>query len=174
MSRILCLLLAAVFLGALALVAQENGAIRTNVTAVTTPPVAVASPHPSSKIWSALVLATNSSDPKSVPPQLKEFAPQMKKIFGYNQYQLISNTNKEIVERTPAKLELGKGIWMNLISRRALSKEAKGGCLLNVQLYHEDRSLLESELKLAPASPLFIRGPQYGNGQLIIVLQVDR
>lgn len=172
--RLLCTLLAALFVGVLAVVAQESGAIRTSVTGSATPSVAAVSGRPSSKIWSALVLATNASDPKPAPPALREFTPKMKKIFGYNQFQLLDSASKEMNDRTPTKLELSKGIWMNLTSRRALSKEAQGGCLLSLQLYRDDHSLLESELKLAPDSPLLIRGPQYGNGQLIIVVKVER
>lgn len=171
-ARLLCTLLAAVSFGALALIAQESGVTRTTATA--TPPVAAGSSKPSSKIWSALVLATIAEDPKPAPSEIKEFVPKMKKIFGYNQFQLIGNTNKELGDRTPGKLELGKGFSMTLTGRRALSKEAQGGCLLNLQLFRDDHGIMESEIKLAPNSPIFIRGPQYGNGQLIIVLQVER
>ena len=173
-TRILCTLLTVLTFGAVALVAQESGAIRTNIT-TTTPPTPTATP--STKIWSALVLATNADNPKtpsSAPLELREFVPKMKKIFGYNQFQLIGSSTKEIGDRTPSRMEPSKSFWMTLTSRRALSKEAQGGCLLSLQLNRDDRSLMESEVKLAPGSPLFIRGPQYGNGQLIIVLKVER
>jgi hypothetical protein len=173
-TRALCTLLAILAFGAVALVAQESGAIRTNIT-TTTPPTPSATP--STKVWTALVLATNADNskaPSPAPVELREFVPKMKKVFGYNQFQLIGSSSKEIGDRTPSRMEPSKSFWMTLTSRRTLSKEAQGGALLSVQLNRDDRSILESEVKLAPDSPLFIRGPQYGNGQLIIVLKVER
>jgi hypothetical protein len=34
--------------------------------------------------------------------------------------------------------------------------------------------VVDTEVKLAPGSPLFIRGPLYGKGQIIIALRVQR
>src|SRR5262245_61371888 len=108
-TRILCTLLALLAGGALALVAEESGAIRTNVTTTTTAPPAVAPvSKPSTKIWSALVLATNADDPKPAPSELREFTPKMKKVFGYNQFQLIGSTSQEIGDRTPSRLAPSK------------------------------------------------------------------
>ena len=167
-ARALWILLAIVVCGTLGLIAQDSGAIRTTIV-TTTPAVAK-----NGRIWSALVLATNADGPKSVPPELKEFAPKMKKIFGYNQFELKGSATQEIGDRKQSRLEPSKSFWIGLTGRRALSKEAQGGYLLDLQLFREEHSLLESEVKLAPGSPLFIRGPQYGKGQLIIVLQDER
>ncbi len=135
----------------------------------------VAAPAPAAnKIWSALVFATNSSDPKPAPPELKEFEARMKRVFGYSQFELIGNAAQEISDQGESWLVPSQSFWMGLKARRALSKEAQGGYLLSLQLFQDKRPLVESEVKLAPGSPLFIRGPQYGKGQLIIVLQVQR
>jgi hypothetical protein len=45
---------------------------------------------------------------------------------------------------------------------------------VNIQLFQDNRPILETEAKVSPGSPLFIRGPQHGSGQVIIVLQVQR
>jgi hypothetical protein len=62
---------------------------------------------------------------------------------------------------------------MSVKARRATSKEARGGYLLNLQLYRDEKPLVDTEARLAPGSPMFIRGPQYGNGQIILVLQIQ-
>jgi hypothetical protein len=126
------------------------------------------------KIWSALVLATNDSSPKPAPGELQEFAPRLKRVFGYNQFQLIGSATNEIGDRAESWLVPSESFWFGLRARRALSKEARGGFLLSLQLYQDKRPLVDTEVKLAPGSPLFIRGPQYGKGQLVIVLQVQR
>jgi hypothetical protein len=62
---------------------------------------------------------------------------------------------------------------LSVTARRATSKEARGGYLLNLNIFQQKRQVCTSEVKLAPNSPLFIRGPLYGKGQIIIVLQVQ-
>ncbi len=142
------------------------------------PPAAVvrekAAPKNSDKIWSALVLATNTSDPKSAPAELREFAPRLQRVFGYNQFELKGSTAKPVDADGESWLVPSNNFWLSVRARRALSKEARGGYLLDVHLYQDQRPLVATETKLAPGSPLFIRGPMCGKGQLIIVLQVQR
>lgn len=126
------------------------------------------------QVWSALVLATNSADPKPSPAELKPFASRMKRVFGYNQFELAGSASQAIGNQQESWLVPSKSFSMGLRGRRAMSKEAQGGYLLSLQLYQDKRELVDTEVKLAPGSPLFIRGPQYGKGQLIIVLQVQR
>ena len=125
------------------------------------------------KIWSALVVATNAASPKDPPAELREFAPRLNRIFGYNQFELVGNATEIIDDKIESWLVPSQSFWLGVKARRCTSKEARGGYLLNLQLFHDKRPLVDTEAKLAPGSPLFIRGPQYGKGQIIIVLQVQ-
>ncbi len=51
-------------------------------------------------------------------------------------------------------------------------KEARGGYLLNLELFHDKQQLVETEAKIAPESPLFIRGPLHARGQILFVVLV--
>src|SRR6185295_11675735 len=51
--------------------------------------------------------------------------------------------------------------------------ETPAGYVLNLKLYKEKELLLETEAKLSKQSPLVIKGPQVGSGQLLLVLVVD-
>ena len=51
--------------------------------------------------------------------------------------------------------------------------ETDAGYLLNLKLFQEKSLLLETEAKLSKASPLVIKGPQVGDGQLLLVLVVQ-
>jgi hypothetical protein len=163
-ARAALLLLAALICGALAVAATEG--IKATASA---PEPALAT----DRIWSALVLATNAPTPKEPPPELREFAPRLKRIFGYNQFELAGSVLEVIDEQTESWLVPSQLFSLSIKARRSTSKEARGGYLLNLQLFQEKRPLVDTEAKLAPGSPLFIRGPQYGKGQLIIVLQVQ-
>jgi hypothetical protein len=126
------------------------------------------------KVWSGLVYATNASAPKDPPAELRDFAARLKRIFGYNQFQLAGSAANVIDSDGESWLVPSKAFSLAVRARRATSKEARGGYLINLQLYQGSRPLVDTEAKLAPGSPLFIRGPACGTGHLIIVLQVQR
>ncbi|MCE9612177.1 MAG: hypothetical protein K8R23_18420 [Chthoniobacter sp.] len=126
------------------------------------------------KIWSAVILATNSATPKEAPPELGEFTARLKRVFGYTQYELIGSVTEKIDDKSESWLVPSRNFWLQVKARHISSKEARGGYLLNLQFFQDKRPILESEAKLAPGSPLFVRGPEYGRGQIIIVLQVQR
>ena len=155
-----------------AFAAEGETAIATSGTSAVPAPKAPAADG--DQIWSAVVLATTPPAPKDAPPELREFAARLKRVFGYSQFELIGAASEKIDEKSESWLVPSQSFWLSVKARRAVSKEARGGYLLNLQLFHDKRPLLETEAKLAPHSPLFIRGPEYGKGQLIIVLQVQR
>lgn len=126
------------------------------------------------KIWSAVILATNPPAPKDAPPELVEFAPRLKRVFGYTQFEVIGSAAEKIDDKSESWLVPSRNFWLSVKARRVASKEARGGYLLNLQFFQDKRPILETEAKLAPGCPLFIRGPQHGRGQVIIVLQVQR
>ena len=158
----------------LALVAIFLGGALTSLAAEVEPVKATEPASKMNKIWSGLVVATNAANPKEAPAELKEFAPRLKRVFGYNQFELAGSAWQEIGDQGESWLVPSKSFWLGLKARRALSKEAQGGYLLSMQLFQDKRPLVDTEVKLAPGSPLFIRGPQYGKGQIIIVLQIER
>ena len=125
------------------------------------------------RIWSAVILATNPDVPKEPPVELREFAPRLKRMFGYTQFELAGSATEEIDELTENWLLPSPIFPLSVTARRATSKEARGGYLLNLKIFQQNRQVCTSEVKLAPNSPLFIRGPLYGKGQIIIVLQVQ-
>ncbi len=51
--------------------------------------------------------------------------------------------------------------------------ESEAGYVLNLKLYKEKELLLETDTKLSKRSPLVIKGPQIGSGQLLLVLVVQ-
>lgn len=125
-------------------------------------------------LWSAVVLATNEAKPKDAPKELQEFAPRLKRVFGYNQFAVVGSAAKPLVNGGESWLVPTPNFWFGVKARRATSVEARGGYLLTLQLFQDKRLLVDSETRLAPGSPLFIRGPQCGGGQIVFVLQVQR
>jgi hypothetical protein len=124
------------------------------------------------KIWSAVLLATNVKSPKEPPDELKPVAARLQRIFGYNQFEIVGRDTAKLDDDAKLSLTPTKTFWLNLQARRASSPDARGGYLLNLLLYQNDRPLVDTVAVIAPASPLFFRGPMSSKGQVIVVLQV--
>jgi len=119
-------------------------------------------------IWSALVLATNEKAPQSVPEKLADYAPTIKKVFGYNSLYLMGDKKRELVSGGEEWLVPSKEFFM-LVRCRAREATAYA---LSIELYRNHKMLVSADVKLARGAPLYIRGPQWGGGQLIFLLDV--
>src|SRR6266513_127965 len=45
-------------------------------------------------VWSGLVIAENVPQPQPIPPELNRIEGSLKKLFGYNQFQVIGQSRK--------------------------------------------------------------------------------
>ncbi|MEY2531266.1 MAG: hypothetical protein QOI96_1351 [Verrucomicrobiota bacterium] len=130
---------------------------------------AAASAPAAEKVWSGLVIAENASRPATTPAELKKFEQTLKELFGYNQFNIIGQSSKT--------LKTGQEDWLASSKYFSLRVDSRGetgaGYVLNLKLYKEQELLLETEAKLSKSSPLVIKGPQVGGGQLLLVLIVQ-
>lgn len=117
-------------------------------------------------LWSGLVLATNAKKPRTPEPPLDGLRDRLKKVFGYNQFVLLGQNTKNMSDLDERWLMPSREFFLRVESK----DHGKFGHLLDIQFFHEKQPLLETTVRLPPRCPLFIRGPQYGDGQLIIVL----
>ena len=114
-------------------------------------------------------MAENVADPQPVPSELTRIEGLLKRFFGYNQFQVIGQSEKN--------LKTGQEDWLARSKFFGLHVDARGetqaGYVLNLKLYKEKELLLETETKLSKRSPLVIKGPQVGGGQLLLILIVQ-
>jgi hypothetical protein len=120
-------------------------------------------------VWSGLVIADNVAEPSAMPSELKRFEKALKGLFGYNEFNIIGQSSKI--------LKTGEEDWLASSKYFSLHVDARGetgaGYELDLKLYKEKELLLETEAKLSKSSPLVIKGPQVGGGQLLLVLMVE-
>ena len=126
-------------------------------------------------IWGGLILAENPSKdaapktPTKWPAALAGREKQISRIFGYKELNVIGQAQQTI--------KTGEEDWLVPSKRFYLKVDTKNpiphGYLLALELYQEDKLLVEATIKLARGNPLYIRGPQVGSGQLIIALVAD-
>src|SRR5436190_4120476 len=119
-------------------------------------------------VWSGLVIAENVPQPAPIPPELTKLEQTLKDLFGYNQFELIGQSDKT--------LKTGQEDWLANSKYFALHVDARGendaGYALNLKLYKEKDVLLETDANLSRTSPIVIKGPQVGSGQLLLILVV--
>jgi opacity protein-like surface antigen len=120
-------------------------------------------------VWSGLVMAENVAKPQPIPSELTRIEGSLKRFFGYNQFQVIGQSQKTLKTGQEDWLATSKFFGLHVDARG----ETQGGYVLNLKLYKEKELLLETDAKLSKRSPLVIKGPQVGGGQLLLVLVVQ-
>jgi hypothetical protein len=128
---------------------------------------------PKGHIWSAVLIANNVSKPKDPPPELRLIASRLKRVFGYNQFEIAGKDDAPIGDGEERKLTPSRAFWIDLKARKASIKEARGGYLLNLRLYQNEKPIVDTVALIAPESPLFFRGPMHAKGQIIVALQIQ-
>jgi hypothetical protein len=130
--------------------------------------VSAASADAAQAVWSGLVIAENVPQPAPIPSELVGLEQTLKDLFGYNQFEVIGQSSKT--------LKTGQEDWLANSKYFGLHVDARGendsGYSLNLKLYKENDVLLETDANLSKSSPLVIKGPQVGSGQLLLVLVV--
>jgi hypothetical protein len=121
------------------------------------------------RVWSGLVVATNAGRPHAPPAEMHRFEGTLKQTFGYNQFELIGQSRKA--------LQNGEENWMASSKHFSLHVDARGatrdGYRLKLVLFQDRQVLLETDATLTKSSPLVIKGPQIGAGQLLLLLVVQ-
>ena|SRR5215471_5910903 len=121
------------------------------------------------KVWSGLVVATNVANPTLPPPEMHRLQGTLQRTFGYNQFELIGQSRNT--------LRSGEENWLASSKHFSLHVDAQGttrdGYRLNLKLYQDQEILLETDATLSRSSPLVVKGPEVGAGQLLLLLVVE-
>jgi len=120
-------------------------------------------------VWSGLVMATNAPEPTPIPAELNRFESTLKQLFGYNQYQVIGQSRNTLTKGEEDWRASSKYFALQVNSKPAASAAYR----LNLQLFQEDKLLLETDADLSKKKPLVIRGPQVGQGQLVLLVVME-
>jgi hypothetical protein len=122
-------------------------------------------------IWSGLVLGTNQEHPKPAPPALERYWAKLKNIFGYNQYELLGEHLEVLTGAGEHWLIPRKDFFLRVDSHRG---ERPGYYSMKMDFYQEKNLLGQMEASVSGSSQnvVFIRGPEYDSGRIIIILLV--
>ena len=132
--------------------------------------VSLPSANAAQTVWSGLVIASNAAKPDPPSPELTYLEETLKDWFGYNQYKVIGQSRKVLVTGSEDWLAQSKYFSLHIDSKEGNDKT---GYTVNLKLFQERNLLLEWEAKLSKDRPLIVKGPQVGDGQLILLLVVQ-
>ena len=121
------------------------------------------------KVWSGLVVATNAAKPRPAPAEVHQLDRTLQRTFGYNQFDVIGQSSKALQNDQSNWLAVSKHFSLH-VDPRGVSSD---GYRVNLQLFQDRQMLLETDATLSKSSPLVIRGPQIGAGQLLLLLVVE-
>lgn len=121
------------------------------------------------RIWSGIVLATQADKPKAAPSELQRVAPRIERFFGYNQLELIGSATKNVDEACERWLVPSQHFWLCVKAKKGANEHSY---TLHTTLFHDQKSIVETDAKLGRDMPLLIRGPMHARGQLLIILQL--
>lgn len=130
--------------------------------------LAAAAPLRADSIWAALVLGTNEKPPKPAPAELAPFESGIRTIFGYNTLYLLGAKKRDVVKGGEQWIVPTKKVFLKV---RCLDR-GEASYRMQLDLYVRKQLVASSEVKLARGAPLYIRGPSWGRGRLIFVLEV--
>lgn len=121
------------------------------------------------KLWGGLLVGSNEPPPDPQPARLQRYQPRLSRIFGYPYFSLIGQSKRELSADAEQWLIPGEDFSVRCFVRPG---KADGIYRVSLQLFRGQKELVQTVARLSRGSPLFIRGPLYGKGQLIIVIMV--
>ena len=125
------------------------------------------------RIWCALILATNEEHVHNFGPEFSPVTRKIERFFGYRNVDLIGTATKAIAGAEGGAeqwLVPSPDFWLSVRSKR----EGNGEYLEDIEIFHDDHRILQTQARLGAESPLLIRGPMHERGQLVIALQIVR
>ena len=127
-----------------------------------------AEPMPAN-VWGCLLYASNSPDPVQTPVRLSRYDKKLEQETGFSSLRTLGENQAQFVAGRNGVLTFPGDLRVAVTS---LSRGPDGKILVGLELFRGDKQLLLTQAKLNQGSPLFIRGPAWRQGELIIAVVV--
>ena len=123
------------------------------------------------KIWGALFFATDGKvkEASESTPEAKAIIERLGKAFEEKHYQLLGEHTQAIFSEYESWVVPSKDIFLKIDSKGP-AKKGKG-INLHLQLWRDKNVLLKTDVVLRD-TPIFIRGPKWGDGYLIMAIEL--
>ena len=122
------------------------------------------------KVWSETTIDLSvktilaSQTPGRDDPSLKRFKDELKDLFRYSSYQLLSRDNLRLNQKNSGTISLPGNRSMKITS-----KGISGGRVsLEVEMFRNNRQIFQTVVRLLNDSEVTVGGPKHEDGNLLI------
>jgi hypothetical protein len=119
--------------------------------------------------WGCLIYASNAGAHNDLPDQLNGYDVRMSCAFGYSRFCMIAQRQTALQAQKEAGLVFSDDLKIVLTS---LTGGSDGKYLIKLLFVEGKEPVMETQARVNRDSPLFIRGPNWRDGQIIIVVMV--
>ena len=120
-------------------------------------------------VWGCLLYASNSTKVFDLPSRLTGYDVRLRNGFGFSNYRVIAQRETAVGDRDENLLVSAGDIQVLLTN---LSRASDGKYLVGILFLEGTKQVKETQARVGERSPLFIRGPDWREGQIIIVVMV--
>jgi hypothetical protein len=125
--------------------------------------------HAAVHAWGCLLYASNAEKAFELPSRLAGYSAPLRRSLGYSNYRVIAQREISMEDRAE-NLLVSAGDIQVLLTSASLGPDGK--YLLGLLFVEGAKHVMETEARVGEGSPLFIRGPDWREGQIIIVVTV--
>jgi hypothetical protein len=119
--------------------------------------------------WGCLIYASNAGAHNDLPDRLNSYDVRMSCAFGYSRFCMIAQRQTALQAQKEAGLVFSDDLKIVLTS---LTGGSDGKYLIKLLFVEGKEPVMETQARVNRGSPLFIRGPNWRDGQIIIVVMV--
>ncbi len=125
--------------------------------------------HRDGEIWAALIFATTEKTSPTSHEADKKTIAQLGKAFTGKSFQLLGEHTQQIFSEYESWVVPSKDLFLKIDSKGPT--ENNDGVNLHLQLWRDKNVLLKTDVILRK-EPIYITGPKWGKGQLIMVIEL--
>jgi hypothetical protein len=105
-----------------------------------------------------------SQKPGRDDPSLKSFTNDMKDVFGYSSYKLLSRDNLRLNQENSGRISLPGNRSMKITSKGI----SEGRVTLQVEMFKDNKQIFQTVVRLLNDSEVTVGGPKHEDGNLLI------
>ncbi|MCF6311291.1 MAG: hypothetical protein L3J39_02465 [Verrucomicrobiales bacterium] len=128
-----------------------------------------ATAHRDGKIWAALIFATPEKINTTAHTADQKTITRLSKAFTGKNFQLLGEHTQHIFSEYESWVVPSKDLFLKIDSKGPTGNN--DGVNLHLQLWRDKNVLLKTDVILRQ-QPIFITGPKWGKGQLIMVIEL--
>ncbi|MFT4641042.1 MAG: hypothetical protein ACI8T1_004377 [Verrucomicrobiales bacterium] len=128
----------------------------------------------SKKLWGALVYASKDAADKreGFEDADAEMTATLKKVFTkFSHFQVLGVRAESLYKSTHSWVAPSKQLCVKFDYKGLTENEL--GVKLDLQLWSQGKALVKTDAIFMPNSPVFMEGPEWGNGRLLYVLRLQ-